>query len=228
MRPRPTHLALCFALATGSACSRNPEGSAQPTASASGPLAPFGAPAASSPAAAPPDAPTADAPKPSGSADAPKPSSSADAPKPSSSADDPKPSGSAARDPGRYRAPVVMTLRGGSGAQPGPIVVTIDVREPVQAPATLALSYPLADGGVGRKSLAVSLTSGGAQTHTITLEAGARAPVRVTLDASDPARGSGLHAERTWPEAAPPAASPPPPRTPGPPGGRPPFSKPPG
>jgi hypothetical protein len=112
-----------------------------------------------------------------------------------------------------------MTVRGASGSAPGPLVVTLDVREPVAAPATLVATYPVAGGASGKKALDVSLANAGTQTHTLALEPGALAPVRVTLDANDPARGTGLHAERTWPEAA--AA--PPPRPSGPPGGRPPL-----
>ncbi len=200
-------LALLVAASTAGACSRTPAGpdaSAQAQAAAS-------ASAHGDTALAPPVAPSGvkadDTTKPPGPND-----------------DTTKPAGSAAHDPGRYRAPVVMTVRGGSGAQPGPIVVTLDVREPVQAPATLALSYALAGGGLGRKTLNVSLAKAGTQTHTVALAPEAQAPVRVTLDASDPARGAGLHAERSWPENA----VTPPPRPPGgPPGGRPPFAAPP-
>jgi hypothetical protein len=211
--PRAPRLALCLALGAAAACNRTPnaDGTTQASPSASGPLAPFGAPAASGAGGA--GGAVANAPPP-------------DDPKPAGSADDAKPAGSVPRDPGRYRAPVVMNVRGGAGAQPGPIVVTIEVREPVPAPGTLALSYPLAGGATGRKSLSVSLAEEGTQTHTVALEAGARGPVRITLDASDPARGSGLHAERTWPEASTPTPTPPSSRTPGPPGGRPPLPKP--
>jgi hypothetical protein len=116
-----------------------------------------------------------------------------------------------------------MTVRGGPAAQPSPIVVTIEVREAVASPATLALSYSLADGTLGRKSLPISLAAVGTQTHSVALDAAARSPVRITLDASDPERGAGLHAERSWPESAPPTPS----RPPGPPGGRPPGGPPP-
>lgn len=211
MLQRAPRLALWLALSTACACNRGPDGSTQPSSSASGAQGPFGTPASS----------VVDAPP--GSAVATKPPGD---PTPSSSSDDPKPAGSAIHDPGRHRAPVVMNVRGGTSSQPGPIVVTLDVREAVQAPATLALSYPLADGTKGQKSVSVSLTEEGTQTHTVALEPGARGPVRITLDANDPVRGSGLHAERTWPEGA---TTPPPPasRPPGPPGGRPPLPRPP-
>jgi hypothetical protein len=208
---RAPRLALWLALSTACACNRGPDGSTQPSSSASSAQGPFGAPATSSVADAPPN--SAGTPKPPGD------------PTPSGSSDDPKPAGSAIRDPGRHRAPVVMNVRGGTNAQPGPIVVTLEVREAVQTPATLTLSYPLAGGTTGQKSVSVSLTEEGTQTHTVALEPGARGPVRITLDANDPVRGAGLHAERTWPEGttAPPPAS----RPPGPPGGRPPLPRPP-
>jgi hypothetical protein len=201
--PRAPLLALSLALAT--ACNRTPAGSDAPAQAPSTTSTPTGASSGIAPGLASADAPAG----------------SAAAPPAPGSADDPRPPASAAHDPGRYRAPVVMQVRGGSGTKPGPIVVTIEVREAVAAPGKLALSYPLAGGKNGQKSLSVSLATVGTQTHTVELEANALAPVKVTLDASDPAKGAGLHAERVWPEAATPA----PPRPPGPPGGRPPFPR---
>lgn len=128
---------------------------------------------------------------------------------------------------GETRAPFVLTLSG-----PGPlpdtgeveIVALISAPHELKVPATLTVAVPKnATLSAGKSSESMASIPGGdtKRAFKIKLTGKLDAPIRIILDAKDPAGSMGAHAERTFPADLKPAAAKPASAVPPPPVGRP-------
>jgi hypothetical protein len=128
---------------------------------------------------------------------------------------------------GETRAPFVLTLSG-PGALPDTgeveIVALITAPHEFKVPATLSVAVPKnATLSAGKSSESMASIPGGdtKRAFKIKLTGKLDQPIRIILDAKDPAGSMGAHAERTFPADLKPAAAKPASAVPPPPVGRP-------
>ncbi|MEP7124040.1 MAG: hypothetical protein ABJE95_24145 [Byssovorax sp.] len=128
---------------------------------------------------------------------------------------------------GETSAPFVLTLSG-PAALPDTgeveIVALITAHHEFKVPATLTIAVPKGAAlSAGKASESMASIPGGdtKRSFKIKLTAKLDAPIRVILDAKDPAGSMGAHAERVFPEGLKPAAAKPASTVPPPPVGRP-------
>ncbi len=128
---------------------------------------------------------------------------------------------------GEASAPFVLTL---SGPATLPATGSVDITAKITAahelrvPATLNIALPKgASLAAGKASESMASVPGGETTRVFTVKLTGKLdqPIRVILDAKDPAGATGAHAERAFPADFKPAATKPPSAVPPPPVGRP-------